>query len=57
MNKLRWYFSPQWAGWFLVFSEGTSEKQGYGPFMNDFEIQLAANIHGVPFTRETGNAS
>lgn len=53
MNKLRWYFSPQWAGWWLVFDEGTFEKQGYGPFMNDFEIQAAASVHGVPFTEQS----
>jgi hypothetical protein len=50
MNKLRWYFSPQWNAWWLVFDKNSLESQGgYGPFVNDWECKIAGDLHGVPF--------
>lgn len=45
-----WEYSPAWGGWWLMIREGDAvAKRGYGPFMNDFEIQAAAALHDVPF--------
>lgn len=45
-----WEHSPQWNGWFLMIPvDGATAKHGYGPFMSDWEIQTAAEVHGVPF--------
>lgn len=45
-----WEYSPAWAGWWLMIHEdGTTARRGYGPFLNDWEIQTAASVHDVPF--------
>lgn len=45
-----WEFHPQWCAWWLMIPiDGLSAQMGYGPFVNDFEIQCAADEHGVPF--------
>jgi len=48
--KLYWEFNPQWCAWWLMVpNDGLSAQKGYGPFSNDFELQCAAEVHGVPF--------
>lgn len=46
-----WEYSPAWAAWWLMIQEGDgTARRGYGPFLNDWEIQTAAAVHDVPFT-------
>lgn len=45
-----WEYLPAWAGWWLMIREdGATARRGYGPFVNDWETQAAASVHGVPF--------
>lgn len=54
--KLAWQFLPQWAAWWLMIEDGgATAKRGYGPFVNDFEIQCAADVYGVPFTGDVSH--
>lgn len=47
---LYWEYRPEWSGWWLMMpSNGATATKGYGPFMTDFEIQIAADVHNVPF--------
>lgn len=49
MEKLYWEYRPEWAAWWLMIpTGGTTAQKGYGPFVNDFEVQMAAEVHGVP---------
>ena len=51
-----WDYLPEWGAWFLMLREdGTATERGYGPFMNDWEIQTAADVHGVPFPATKGD--
>lgn len=54
---LRWEFSPQWAGWWLMLDDdGVTARRGYGPFLNEFECQCAADVHDAPFPPLTRHA-
>lgn len=51
--KMYWQYGPEWCAWWLMIPMGgVASIQGYGPFINAFEIQMAADVHGVPFTGE-----
>jgi hypothetical protein len=46
-----WQYRPDWMAWWLMIPANTAESQlGFGPFNNEFEIQMASEVHGVPFT-------
>lgn len=50
-----WDYLPEWDAWFLMIrTDGTTSKCAYGPFMNNWEIQTAADMHGVPCPENHG---
>jgi hypothetical protein len=51
--SMYWQYRPDWMAWWLMIPASASEAlRGYGPFNNEFEIQIASEVHGVPFTGE-----
>ena len=48
-TRMEWWYSPEWAGWWLLKTTGgVSGRRGFGPF-NATEAAWAAEVHGVPF--------
>lgn len=44
-----WEYRPEWAAWWLMIPvDGLNAQKGYGPFINDFEVRMAAEVHDVP---------
>lgn len=50
MAEMYWEYRPEWSSWWLMIpNDGLTAVKGYGPFLSGFEVEMAADVHGVPF--------
>lgn len=56
-KPLFWRYLIEWDAWWLMAPETPAVSRGYGPFLNEFECKMAAEIHGVPFDPPEGGGS
>lgn len=50
LPPMQWHHDYAWNQWSLVSPvNGAEVRRVYGPFSNAWEIDTAAQVHGVPF--------